>query len=50
MLNPLERAHLIELEDNGTELSDEAKRMLMEADEADFDKFIDFMGDCDELD
>jgi len=49
MLNPLERAHLIELEDNGQELSDEAKLMLAQAEEADLDRLIDFMDDDDEL-
>ena len=49
ILNQLERDHLIMLEDNGQELSDEAKLMLAQAEEADLDRLIDFMDDDDEL-
>ena len=48
MLNPLERDHLIQLRDNGAELSDEAITLLMQADEAELDKLIEFIGEDDE--
>lgn len=48
MLSPNEHEYLIQLQDNGTELSDEAIKLLMQADEADLDKLIEFMGEDDE--